>query len=150
MQQQKIPTWFQQSVATGLAQLVCLGFDGMPANDVFVAGTLPAWLRFLWPARSWSESDRALIDEGFATLGGSARRWPVPRDLLDCIPQPRALAAACHAQHRARARELTSDEAQARIRALLAECKKRLDEDEAAAIVEGFRSRCLKGGRHAP
>lgn len=86
--------WFRDEIAQGLARLVVLRLQNAPWEDD-IAYTQQAWVDTLWAAPiGWdAEQDTRRLRTAFQRLAGQATRWPVPRQLLEAMPdrpqQPR-------------------------------------------------------------
>ena len=81
------PEWLRNEILDGLSKLVSLSLDRQPAFDVIeiTAGT---WLEALSYQRQWSQSeDQLRIRAGFRWLAGNCTKWPVPKQLIDALPQ---------------------------------------------------------------
>lgn len=85
--------WFHNGVVEGLQFLWTLGLPGTPAGEL---ATLVAtsWVQAMWDTAAWAEeADAGRLHQAFLRTGGSADRWPTPRQVLDAMPaRPRPLA----------------------------------------------------------
>ena len=78
---------------SGVMGLSLLSLDRSPAADQLEAAA-EVWVLALQHGRDWSEArDAGRIRAGFMRLAAECTRWPAPRQLLDAMPPPPALAA---------------------------------------------------------
>ena len=78
---------------SGVMGLSLLSLDRSPAADQLEAAA-EVWVLALQQGRDWSEArDAGRIRAGFMRLAAECTRWPAPRQLLDAMPPPPALAA---------------------------------------------------------
>lgn len=80
--------WLNDEIRRGLSKLVCLCLDGAPSADL-IEGTAQAWLTAITHGLVWDEArDRQRFRDGFDVLLAHCSRWPIPRELLNALPQP--------------------------------------------------------------
>lgn len=85
--------WFSNRIITGIQRLYTLGLPGSPAADV-LDKTADTWVSALWPMKLWDEElDRPRLTRAFVSLTQLALRWPVPRELLNHMPDRKTVAA---------------------------------------------------------
>ena len=84
----KLPPRLYNELIGGLQMLLALRLSGSPAADT-VAAMATAWEVALTAGRKWNEQeDAGRFQTAFATLAGTIRYWPAPRDMLDVLPPP--------------------------------------------------------------
>lgn len=80
--------WFRDEIAAGIARLLVLRLPSAPWEDE-AEYTVQTWIDALWqqPIGWDAELDVQRIRGAFARLAGNADRWPVPRQLLEQLPE---------------------------------------------------------------
>jgi hypothetical protein len=78
-----------------MQRLLALGFPGQPAAELLPA-TVKIWEGLIAPRLEDEENWLETLNNSFDTLESTLDRWPLPADILECLPKKRTYAASYH------------------------------------------------------